>query len=51
MAYLWAIINEHSTINIIYFELDNRKSGVRYISIEGQLQNIDALRPEQKMKQ
>lgn len=41
MAYLREAINEHPTISIIYFEPDKRKSGGRYMSIEGQLQNID----------
>lgn len=41
MAYLREAINEHPTISITYFEPDKRKSGGRYMSIEGQLQNID----------
>lgn len=41
MAYLRETINEHPTISITYFEPDKRKSGGRYMSIEGQLQNID----------
>ena len=41
MTYLREAINEHPTISITYFEPDKRKSGGRYMSIEGQLQNID----------
>ena len=41
MAYLKEAVNEHPTISITYFEPDKRKSGGRYMSIEGQLQNID----------
>lgn len=41
MAYLREAINEHPTISITYFEPDKRKSGGRYMSVEGQLQNID----------
>ena len=41
MTYLREAINEHPTISITYFESDKRKSGGRYMSIEGQLQNID----------
>jgi hypothetical protein len=41
MAYLWEVINEHPTISITYFEPDKRKPGGKYVSIEGQLQNID----------
>ena len=41
MTYLREVINEHPTISITYFEPDKRKSGGRYMSIEGQLQNID----------
>ena len=41
MTYLREAINEHPTISISYFEPDKRKSGGRYMSIEGQLQNID----------
>ena len=41
MTYLRETINEHPTISITYFEPDKRKSGGRYMSIEGQLQNID----------
>ena len=45
MAYLREAINEHPTISITYFEPDKRKSGGRYMSIEGQLQNIDDYNP------
>ena len=41
MAYLRETINEHPTISITYFEPDKKKSGGKYLSIKGQLQNID----------
>ena len=41
MAYLREIIHEHPTIDVTYFEPDNRKAGGAYKTIEGQLQNID----------
>ena len=41
MVYLREVINEHPTITITYFELDKKKAGGKYKSIEGQLKNID----------
>lgn len=41
MAYLREITNEYPTISITYFEPDKKKAGGKYMSIEGQLQNID----------
>lgn len=41
MAYLRETINEHPTITITYFEPDKKKTGGKYKSIEGLLQNID----------
>ena len=41
MAYLREVIKEHPAISITYFEPDKKKAGGKYMSIEGQLQNID----------
>lgn len=41
VAHLREVINEHPTVVVTYFEMDKKKAGGAYKTIEGQLQNID----------